>query len=60
MYLTAVGRLPTETEMQNAIDFMRLQAESLGVAADDAANNLEVWQDFCHVVVNLKEFIYIR
>ena len=60
VYLTAVGRLPTETEMQNAIDFMRLQAESLGVAADDAANNLEVWQDFCHVVVNLKEFIYIR
>lgn len=60
VYLAAVGRLPTATEMQNAIEFIHLQAESLGVATDDIDKNLEVWRDFCHVVVNLKEFIYIR
>lgn len=60
VYLTAVGRPPTPSENQNAIEFINLQAESLGISADDVNNNLEVWQDFCHVVVNLKEFIYIR
>jgi hypothetical protein len=60
VYLTAVGRPPTPSESQNAIEFINLQAESLGISADDVNNNLEVWQDFCHVVVNLKEFIYIR
>ncbi|MDB2526618.1 DUF1553 domain-containing protein, partial [Mariniblastus sp.] len=60
VYLTAIGRPPTTIESQNASDFIDLQAKSLGVAADGIDNNLEVWRDFCHVVINLKEFIYIR
>ncbi len=27
---------------------------------ESTATNVEVWQDFCHVVFNLKEFIYIN
>ncbi len=60
MYLTAVGRRPTVTESQNALEFIDLQAKSLGVGVGDVDNNLEVWRDLCHVVINLKEFIYIR
>lgn len=60
VYLTAVGRRPTVTESQNAIEFIDLQAKSLGVGEGDIDNNLEVWRDLCHVIINLKEFIYIR
>ena len=60
VYLTAVGRLPSATESQNAVEFIDLQAKALGVSEDSLDNSLEVWQDFCHVVINLKEFIYIR
>ncbi len=60
VYLTAVGRRPTVIESQNAIEFIDLQAKSLGVGKGDIDNNLEVWRDLCHVIINLKEFIYIR
>lgn len=56
MYLTAFGRLPTSEESNAAKQFLIEQAQSYGVSADDR----QVWCDLCHVLVNLKEFIYLQ
>jgi hypothetical protein len=56
LYQTAFGRPPTAEELAAANEFIVEQAQSYGVAADDR----QVWKDLCHVLVNLKEFIYLK
>jgi hypothetical protein len=56
LYRTAFGRPPTDEEVIAANDFIAEQSQSYGVSADDR----QVWKDLCHVLVNLKEFIYLR
>ncbi len=56
LYRTAFGRPPTAEEMIAANDFIVEQSQSYGVSTDDR----QVWKDLCHVLVNLKEFIYLR
>lgn len=52
----AIGRLPNQQEKQNLTDFLNSQAESYNSTADDP----RVWKDLCHVLFNLKEFIYLK
>ena len=52
----AMGRLPDAQEQENLINFINTQAESYGANPDD----LRVWKDLCHVLFNLKEFIYLK
>ena len=56
LYRTAFGRPPTSEEASAAQEFIVEQAQSYGVSPDDR----QVWKDMCHVLVNLKEFIYLR
>ena len=56
LYRTAFSRPPTDGEVSAAHEFIVEQAQSYGVPADDR----QVWKDLCHVLVNLKEFIYLR
>ena len=56
LYRTAFGRPPTSEEVSAAQEFIVEQAQSYGVSPDDR----QVWKDMCHVLVNLKEFIYLR
>jgi hypothetical protein len=56
LYRTAFGRPPTAEELAAANEFIVQQSQSYGVSADDR----QVWKDLCHVLVNLKEFIYLR
>ncbi len=58
-FRSALGRAPGEAEMNDFRGFINSQAEIHEVDADDIATSLPVWADFCHVVFNLKEFIYI-
>lgn len=60
IYWAGLGRAPTETEIDSATEFLKLQAKELKLQPDDAFTSVELWQDFCHVVFNLKEFIYIK
>jgi hypothetical protein len=60
IYDTVLGRTASPLEREQAESFLRLQAQELGVPEDQLASNVEVWRDFCHVVFNLKEFIYIN
>ena len=56
MYLTGFGRRPTAKESKTAIAFLTAQAHDRKVSTEDA----ELWADFAHVLVNTKEFIFLR
>lgn len=56
MYLSGFGRRPTDKEMQTASRFFESQASERDVKTDDA----DLWGDFAHVLVNTKEFIFLR
>ncbi len=60
MYLAAVGRSPTETELHH---FVMLVEQLRGEVSSDDADLLtdkSVWQDAAHAVLNMKELIYIQ
>ena len=52
-YETAFGRLPDSKELQTAAAFVK------GAATGSPAE-LEAWTGMCHVLFNVKEFIFIR
>ncbi len=56
IYLAAFGRQPTEQETDLALEFVSAQAKEMGLANDSP----EAWADFCHVIFNVKEFIYLK
>jgi len=60
IYQQALGRAPTSEETSDARQFLKDQAKLYGVADDQWPDNAQVWADLCHVVFNLKEFIYIN
>ncbi|WP_406697046.1 PSD1 and planctomycete cytochrome C domain-containing protein [Singulisphaera sp. Ch08] len=55
MYLTAFGRPPTDREIGAGLAFLDSQAGSSGAGTDPRA-----WADLCHVLINVKEFIYVN
>ncbi|MFL5243334.1 MAG: PSD1 and planctomycete cytochrome C domain-containing protein [Gemmataceae bacterium] len=55
MYLSAFGREPSEAEIGDALEFLADQAKEYGNDQDPRA-----WTDFCHVMMNAKEFIFIN
>ena len=60
IYLTALGRKPSADEMKRSLRFIEQFAEENQIKADDISKNESLWADFCHVMFNLKEFIYIK
>jgi hypothetical protein len=56
LYELAFSRPPTEDERRAAAEFLAAQAAELGVGAEDP----RVWADYVHVLVNAKEFIFLR
>ena len=60
IYQTALGRPPSEQESGRALSFIEQQAAEVGIDQTKINTSVEVWQDVCHVVFNLKEFIYIQ
>jgi hypothetical protein len=57
MYLAAFGRPPEESELADAVTFLREQG---GLYASDEPGDERVWADFAHVLFNVKEFIYLN
>jgi mono/diheme cytochrome c family protein len=55
MYLSAFARPPTDVEMADVLGFLEERRIS-----QDAESRLRAWRDLCHVLVNVKEFIYIN
>ena len=56
MYLAAFGRPPTPKETLAANHYLTSKATEYGVSTKDAG----LWADLAHVLVNTKEFIYLR
>ena len=56
LYLTGFGRYPTRQEGVAASSFLKSQASRRNVTLEDPT----LWSDFAHVLVNTKEFIYLR
>ncbi|MBI2947722.1 MAG: DUF1553 domain-containing protein [Verrucomicrobia bacterium] len=56
LYQTAFTRPPNETELRNARLFLEQQAARHSCNLDDP----KPWADLCHVLINVKEFIFIN
>ena len=55
LYLAAFGRPPTDAERSEALAFLDEQAAAYGSPDDPRA-----WADLCHVLINVKEFIFVN
>jgi hypothetical protein len=61
LYLTAFGRPPSAPEVRATELFLARLAERPGVVTTkEPEPTLEAWADLCHVLVNMKEFIFIE
>jgi hypothetical protein len=55
LYQTAFARPPGPAERYDVLLFLQHQAGRYGCGTDDP----RVWADLCHVLINVKEFIFI-
>lgn len=60
MYEAAFARIPEGQEIEDAIAFLDQQGRELGLDSDAARSDQRVWADLCHVILNVKEFIFIK
>ncbi len=56
MYLSGLGRQPTEKESTAAAAFLMSRTEESSISTEDP----DLWAEFAHVLVNTKEFIFLR
>jgi hypothetical protein len=60
LYVAALGRPPYDEELRQAGAFVTEHAAELGLSADQAAQDPRVWKDFCHVLFNVKDFVFLH
>jgi hypothetical protein len=60
LYLTAFARKPTAAERVDAIEFLDSQSARLGIADSKSRSAPQAWADLCHVMINVKEFVFIE
>ena len=59
LYVTAFSRPPTETEHQQFAQFLVSQGKALNIPPESQSDDLRIWKDIAHILVNTKEFIFI-
>jgi hypothetical protein len=60
MFKTALSREPRPAELQDMLKFIDEQGEGYGIAPAARQNDPRVWGDLCHVMFNMKEFVFIE
>jgi hypothetical protein len=60
MYRDAFARPPTEAELRAALRFIKSHGGELGIPHLRRDNDERVWADFAHVLINVKEFIFLN
>lgn len=60
MYFTAYSRPPTATETARAEAFLRRQGQELGLPEQALSEDVRIWTDLCHVLMNAKEFVFVN
>jgi len=59
MFLTALGRPPSQAERERFATLVDRFAELHGVPSEQRVASEAIWKDVAHAVFNLREFIYI-
>ena len=59
LYESAFARLATEQEVQDGIEFLKTQAAAYEAGAN-WETDVRAWADLCHVLVNVKEFVFLK
>ena len=60
MYEQSLSRPASDDEPAAAMAFLRAQAAEYGISFDDSPNDERLWADLCHVMLNVKEFVFVR
>ena len=61
VYLNGMARQPSSDEVTMAGEFLTQQrAEYASAGWDSSKIERQAWSDLCHVVLNLKEFLFVR
>jgi hypothetical protein len=60
LYLEAFTRSPNEAERADALAFLQEQARLSNVPADIWPRHAPIWTDLCHVLFNVKEFVFVK
>ena len=60
IYMNALSRPPTQFELQAGKTFIETLAGELAVPENEILENENIWQEYCHVIFNLKEFIFLN
>jgi hypothetical protein len=60
MYEMAFARPPASEELEDAKAFLSDESASYGLKSEQILGSREVWNDLCHVLFNVKEFIYVN
>jgi cytochrome c553 len=55
MYVTAFGRPPSASELEEGQAFLAEQGKQYG-----SADDIRAWSDLAHVLVNVKEFVFLN
>ena len=59
LYESAFARLATEQEVQDGIEFLKTQAAAYEAGAN-WETDVRAWADLCHVLFNVKEFVFLK
>jgi hypothetical protein len=59
MYEEAFARSARTEEIEDAVAFIRQQARHRNLQPGQAERDEDVWTDLCHVMFNVKEFVFI-
>jgi hypothetical protein len=56
LYESAFGRPPSDEELAEGEAFIAAQADEYAVHGSDP----RIWADYCHVLLNVKEFVFVQ
>ena len=60
LYATAFTREAAPEEVDAALDFLRRQSAAHGMGDEGWRSDERPWADLCHVLWNVKEFIFVH
>ena len=60
MYETIFSRPPVASELAEAVAFLDRQGEAYGLAPPQRGTDPATWADLCHVMMNVKEFVFVN
>ena len=60
LYWDAFSRPPTDVEKNQAREFLAQQSAEYGLPAQADPQDERVWSDLCHVLFNVKEFLFLQ